>query len=211
MGCVRTEECMRTGQPLCLYANPLRLLFLFLFCAAFAVGGLFMVRDPAGVPCGAVGSWLCLVFFGFATVIVFLQLVRDGILRRPVLRIDEQGWYSRPTLFMGKRTAYWQDIAHVGLYRQFLGQHAIPRTTSYAYYLVVHAKDPGKAARVSLGPFATRFYPSLRGALIAVQLNPLFLRTTPNKVEKVLQQILSTYDFEIGLYGIQTGTTVQNL
>jgi hypothetical protein len=196
---------MRTSHPLRLYANPLRLFFLCLLCTAFTVIGVLIVRDPTGVPCGAVGAWLCLIFFGLCAAIIFLQLVRDGILRRPVLQIDEQGWSSRPTLFMRKRTAHWQDIAHVGLYRQFIGHGAS------TYWLVVHAKDPNKVVRVSFGPFAKRFYPSLRGAMMAVPLNQLFLRATPKKAEEVLRRLISTYEFEFTLYGIQASTRVQIL
>lgn len=196
---------MRAGQPMRLYANPVRLLFFFLFFAAFTVVGVLMVHDPTGVPCGAVGAWLCLIFFGLCAALMLLQLVRDGILRRPVLQIDEQGWSFRSTLFMGKWIAYWQDIAHVGLYRQVIGHGAS------TYWLVIQAKDPNKAARVSFGPFAKRLYPSLRGALMAVPLNQVFLRTTSKKAEEVYRRLVSTYEFEFSLYGIQTSTRVQML
>ena len=173
--------------------------------------GVWLVRDSGGEVLFSAAGWVFLVVFGCGTAIMLLQLVRDGVLRYPLLQIDDQGWSSRRTLFLGKRTANWQDIEHIGVYRQYAGQYNIVRTTSYLYYLVVQAKDPAKAARVSIYPSAMRFYPVLHEALMAVPLNSLFLHTTPDKVEEVLQQILDIYSVEIASYGIQASTEIESL
>jgi hypothetical protein len=202
---------MRTSHTLRLYANPLRVLFLGIVFGAFTMLGVWLVRDSGGEFLFAAAGWIFLVVFGCATAIMLLQLVRDGVWRRPLLQIDDQGWSSRPTLFIGKRTAHWQDIEHIGIYRQYAGQYTIVRTTNHLYYLVVHAKEPAKAARVSIDPFAMRFYPTLHEAMMLVPLNSLFLHTTPDKVEEVLQQILDIYAVEITSYGIQASTEIESL
>lgn len=202
---------MRTSHPLRLYANPLRLLFLGIVFGTFTGVGAWLVRDSGGEVLFLAAGWIFLVVFGCATAIMLLQLVRDGVVRRPLLQIDDRGWSSNSTLFLKKRAATWQDIKHIGIYRQYGGQYTIVRTTSFLYYLVVHAKDPTKTERVSLDPFALLSYPALHGALMAVPLNSLFLRTTPDKVEEVLKQIFDIYSVDIASYGIQASTEIKDL
>jgi len=202
---------MRTSHPLRLYANPVRLLLYLLVFGAVTLGGLWLVRTSGADPRFIVVGWIFIVFFGFGTAIFLVQFGLDVILRRPVLQIDEQGWSSRPSLLQGKRSANWQDIKDVGIYRQWAGQSRIFRSTRYAFYLVVHVRRPDNASRGWLEAFSIRLYPSLQEARMAVPLNSLFLQATPEKVGQLLTYILNTYAHEIHLYGIQASTEVQDL
>jgi hypothetical protein len=122
------------------------------------------------------------------------------------LAIDEQEWVTRTTLFVKKQAANWQDIDHVAIYRQQLGQ----RQTMY--YLVVHGADPSKVARRSrFSARMYRFYPALRESLMVVPLNNLFLRETPVKVERLLERIRTRYAYELQRYGIDVETEIHAL
>lgn len=193
------------------YGNPLKFLLLLLGSAIFVAIGLWILRAPtvSVSPFGVFGvfiAWVAIAFFGLGAVVFLIGCLHDVILRRAVLEIDEQRWSYSPPLFVRRQTANWQDIDHVAIYRQQLGQR---RTM---YYLVVHGVDPSKAAHTSR--FAAgmyNIYPALREALIGVPLNYLFVRTTPAKVEGVLERIRTRYAYELHLYGIRVDTAIRAL
>jgi hypothetical protein len=181
---------MRTGRPLRLYSYPRGVLIHLLPFGAFAVAvtvvGALMVRDPGEVFPFVVGAWMYLVVAGLVIVLSW---------RLPVLQIDAHGWSSR--LVLVKRTATWQEIRRVQVYRMGIEQgrkrrSTKRRSTRYVYNLFIYYKDAQKIP-------------------IVVPLSSLFLRPTPEKVEELLRRILRTYSLEIQLYGIQTSTEVQNL
>jgi energy-coupling factor transporter transmembrane protein EcfT len=199
---------MSEGNPLRFYGNPLKFLLLLLASALFVVIGFLMLHDPKAsarpfnvvIACAAIG------FFGLGVVVFLIGFLHDVVMRRAVLEIDEQGWSYSPPLFVIKQTANWQDIDHVAIYRQRLGQR---RTM---YYLVVHGVDPRKVARNSrIAARMYRIYPALRETLIAVPLNNLFVRTTPKKVERVLERIRTRYAYELQLYGIDVDAQIRAL
>lgn len=199
---------MREGQPLRFYANPVKFLLLLLGSSMFVAVGVWMLHDSTASASSSnvVIAWVAIAFFGLGVVVFLISIVHDIVLRRAVLEIDEQRWSYDPPLFVRKQTANWQDIDHVAIYRQRLGKR---RTM---YYLVVHGVDASKAARTSR--FAARMYsiyPALREALIAVPLNNLYVRTTPRKVEWVLESIHTRYAYELRLYGIQVDTEIHAL
>ncbi len=202
---------MITSHSLRLYANPIRLLLYLLVFGAITLGGVWLLRTSGGDPLLVVVGWIFIVFFGLGTAIFLAQFVRDVVLRRPILQIDEQGWSSRPSLVQGKRSASWQDIEDLGVYRQWAGQRGILRSTRYAYYLVVHGRRTEIASHGRLDALSIRFYPLLQESMMAVPLNTLFLRTTPEKVEQVLRYILHTYSHEIQVRRIQASTEVRDL
>ncbi|HEY1387065.1 MAG TPA: STM3941 family protein [Ktedonobacterales bacterium] len=191
---------MRVGQPLRLYANPVKLVLLLLASAIFVAIGLLMLHDPKA---SAFIAWAAIVFFGLGVVVFLIMVIRDVVLRRAVLQIDERGWSYRSGSPVGSRTVNWQDIAHVALYRQQMG----PGRTMY--YLVVHGRDLNKVTRAA--HFSARFYPSLQGSLMMLPLNYLFVRTTPKKVKGVLERIRTRYGYELQLYGIQVDAEIHAL
>lgn len=204
---------MQGGKPLRLYANPVKISLYLLGSAAFVAGGLWLLRHPTANanPLTAATAWFAIVFFSIGTAIFLLMFIRDVVLRRAILRIDEQGWNYRATLFLGKQAASWQDITHVGIYRQWMGESRFRRRATYMYWLIAHGTDLQKVARVTRDPFSARFYPALRGTLIAVPLNMLFIRVTPQKLDRMLERIRTEVDFELRLYGVQVNDIIRDL
>lgn len=201
---------MRTGYPLRFYANPVKLLLYLLIALGFTAGGLWMLQDPtmrANVVKTAV-AYVAVVFFGLGTVVLLIVFLVYVVVRRPVLQIDAQGWSYTAPLTMGGQTVNWQDIAHIGIYRQEM-QSRLSRVVMF--YLVAHAKDPNKLPRPRVRAFSARFYPSLWGAAIAVPLNTIFVRTTSAKAEQLLGRILTACPYEIQLYGVQVSNQIHDL
>lgn len=196
---------MSEGSPLRFYANPLKLLLLLLGSAIFVAIGLWMLHDSteSASSSNVVIAWATIVFFGLGVVVFLAMIIRDLVLRRAVLQIDEQGWSYQSGPFVGKRTINWQDIAHVGMYRQRMG----PGRTMY--YLVIHGRNPNKETRTAR--FSARFYPSLQGSLMTLPLNNLFVRTTPEKAGRLLERIRTRYAYELRLYGIQVDPAIRAL
>lgn len=205
---------MRVDHPLRLYANPLKLLLYWLGSAMFVAAGIWMLHTPSiseSLFYGVV-AWACIGFFGLGVVIFLIMIFRDVFFRLPVLEIDEQGWSCRTTLFVKKQTANWQDIDHVAIYRRWMRESAIRHKPRYMYYLVVHGVDPSKPAGVSrFSARLYRFYPALREALMVVPLNTVFVRTTPEKVERILTRIRAAYDFELRLYDIRVDSEIHQM
>ena len=205
---------MSEGQPLRFYAKPLKLVLLFIGSAIFVALGAWMLRTPgtSANPVNVVAAWAAIGFFGLCGVVFIIGILHDVVFRRAVLEIDAQGWSYSPPLFVKQQTANWRDIDHVAIYRQWARQSLIRRRPEYMYWLVVHGVDPGKAARTSR--FAARlyrFYPALRAALMVVPLNNLFVHTTQEKVERVLERIHARYDLELRLNQIQVDTQIYRL
>jgi hypothetical protein len=100
---------MHAGKPLCLYANPVKMSLSLLGSAAFVFGGLWLLRHPTTNTSAltVAAAWVAIVFFGIGTIVFLIMFIRDVIFRRPLLRIDEQGWTYRATLFLRKQTASW--------------------------------------------------------------------------------------------------------
>ena len=199
---------MREGQSLRFYANPLKLLLLLLGATMFVAVGIWMLRTPgiSAKPFNVFIAWAAIGFFGLGIAVFGIMAIQEMILRKPVLQVDEQGWIHRPTLFARKQTANWQNIEHVAMYRQRLGQ------ARSMYYLVIYGANPDKEARVSgLATRMYRFYPALAGALMVVPLNNLFVRATPAKVGRLLERIGTTYAHELRQYGIQADAEMQPL
>jgi hypothetical protein len=168
---------MSAGHPLRLYANPVKISLYLLGSAVFVIGGLLILRHPT-VSTSALtiaAAWVAIVFFGVGTAISLLMFIRDVIFRRALLRIDEQGWTYRATLFLRKQTASWRNIEHIGIYRQWIGESRFRHRARYMYWLIAHGTDLQKVARVTRDPLSARFYATLREALIAVPLNTLFV------------------------------------
>ena len=205
---------MSEGQPLRFYANPVKYLLLLLTSAAFVIGGVWILHDPkmSASPFNVIMAWLVIGLFGLGILFFLIIFIRDAIFRLPVLHIDEQEWSTRTTLFVKKQTAKWQDIDHVAVYRQWRSQSAIRHRPEYMYWLVVHGVDPGKAARNSrFSARMYRLYPSLRESLMVVPLNNLFVRTTQEKVVRVIERIRARYDVELRLNQIQFDRQIHRL
>lgn len=196
---------MSEGNPLRFYANPVKLVLLLLGSAIFVAIGFWMLHDPAvsAKPVNVFIGWAAVVFFGLGVVVFLIMTIRDVVLRRAALQIDEQGWSFLSGPFVGTKTVNWQDIAQVAIYRQRLG----PGRTMY--YVVIHGRNPNKVTRAAR--FSARFYPSLQGSLMTLPLNNLFVRTTPAKVERLLERIRTRYAYELRLYGIQVDTALRAL
>ncbi|HET8905396.1 MAG TPA: STM3941 family protein [Ktedonobacterales bacterium] len=204
---------MHGGKPLRLYANPVKISLYLLGSAAFVVAGLWLLRHPTANTSALTiaAAWVAIVFFGIGTAIFLLMFIRDVVLRRAILRIDEQGWTYRATLVLRKQTASWQDIEHIGIYRQWMGESRFRRRARYMYWLIAHGTDLQKVARVIRDPFSARLYPALRGSLIAVPLNMLFFRVSPQKLNRMLARIRTEVAFELRLYGVQVDDTIRDL
>ena len=196
---------MRDGQPLRFYASPGKVLLLVLGSAAFVAIGVWMLRTPgiSAKPFNVFIAWAAIVFFGFGAIVFLITAIQEVLLRRPVLQVDQQGWFFRPALFARKQAANWRNIERVALCRQQLGQ------ARSMYYLIIHGANSDKGTLRTR--FATRFYPAMAGALMVVPLNSLFVRTTPKKVERILERICATYAHELRSYGIQVDAEVQPL
>jgi hypothetical protein len=196
---------MSEGHPLRFYANPIKLLLLLLASLIFVVIGLLMLHDPkaSARPSNVAIAWAAIVFFGLGAGVFLVMNFRNLIVRRAVLQIDEQGWSYLSGPFVSTRTVNWQDIAHIALYRQRMGRGGT------MYYLVLHGKSPNKVTRAAR--FSARFYPSLQGSLMTLPLNNVFVRTTPKKVERLLERIRTRYAYELHLYGVQVDAQIDAL
>jgi hypothetical protein len=204
------EERMRTSQPIRLYVHPLR---LALFAAGWGIPtvfGVWVIHNSGGeVLLLAIGTIL-VVPCGCLTTLVLLELLVGSILRYPQLQIDARGWSTPARLFSEKRSAAWPDIQCIGMYQLDAGDHG-RFAIRYWYYLVIHPKDPANAAQRTNYPLTIWHCPALQGAMMLVGLNPVFWRTTPEKIEDTLQQALNAYAGEIAEYGIQMSTEIQDL
>lgn len=214
----RNGGCMRASQPLRFYANPVKLLLLLLVSTMFVAAGFWILREPAisAKPSTTLVAWLAIGFFGLGVIVFLIQILHDVVFRQPALQIDGLGWTYHPPLWAKKQTAYWQDIDHVAIYYQWMRESQIRHKPQYTYYLVVHGIEPRIPAHVSRFSRVAmrlyyRHYPELEDALMAAPLNNLFVRTTPEKVERVLERISTTYDVELRLYDILVDTEIRPL
>jgi hypothetical protein len=206
---------MRIGQPFCLYANPVRPLLLMLGALGFTVAGVWMLRDAhaSANPFNVVGAWVAIVLFGGLGIPVFLLMIgRDVILRRPILRIDQQRWWYRRNLALfgdWSDSVDWHDIDYIGVCREpgWQSQRGTRRNRKYRYYLVAHAKDdpmdPDTAAQKS--------YNSTLGDGVAVPLDFVFLHTTPKKAQGILQRIVAQYSLEMQLHGVEVDNELHDV
>jgi hypothetical protein len=198
---------MKESDLLRFYANPMKLLLLILGSGMFVAIGVWMLRTPGVTDhsSNVVRAWLVIGVFGPGVIVFLILILRDVIFRQPVLQIDGQGWSCRTRFFVKQQTIHWQDIERVGMYCQDLGQRR------KMFYLVIHGNNPNSVAHVTTPRFVTRFYPVLQGALLTLPLNNLFVRATPQKVERVLERICTRYAYELQLYRIDVDTTMQAL
>lgn len=92
-----------------------------------------------------------------------------------------------------------------------MGESRFRRRARYTYWLIAHGTDLEKVARVARDPFSARLYPALRGSLIAVPLNTLFFRVSPQKLNRMLARIRTELDFELRLHRVQVDDTIRDL
>ncbi|MGO8950679.1 MAG: STM3941 family protein [Ktedonobacterales bacterium] len=193
---------MSVGGPLRLYFNTVKLLLYLLITGVFTLAGFWLQQNSEADPLFVLAGWVFLIFFGLATAAVLFMIVRNVIFRLPLLQIDEKGWTSR-NLLLQKRAASWPDIERIGIYRQWMGQPGLFRLgTTHTYYLVAYGKDRRKMTRDAFWTTAERFHRSLHEASIAIPVNSVFLRTTPERVERLLEHVRTTYAHDLQLNGI---------
>jgi hypothetical protein len=187
-----------------LYANPIKIILLFVASLAFVVVGWFMLQDPAvrANVTKLAAAYAAVGFFGLGAVVFLIALVRNSILRRPVLQIDAQGWTYRSPLGVRAKHVLWSDLNGVAVFQQQV------RTTR-TYYLALNGRYPDKLPRSPLRALQTNMYPAVSQAALLVPLNTAYVRTTPAKAEHLLRQIRARFASEFHRHGIVVADTIQ--
>jgi hypothetical protein len=115
--------------PLTLRPKKTKMLLLFLLCAVFTAGGIWMVLD------GEKMGWFCGGFFALGLPVFLLQLHP----RCSFLIVTDEG-LEISALFR-KSTIRWEDIAEFGVYR--LTHHGLPVNAQVGFnYAADYQKSP---------------------------------------------------------------------
>ncbi len=196
---------MLTNQPLRLYANPVKPFLFLLGSLVFTLLGFLMLQDPKvqANPSKAVWAYVAIVLFGLGSLVFVVMIVRNVILRQPVLQIDAQGWRFTPSLSGKEQAVTWDNIGAIALY-----QRTLPRGGT-VYQLVVYARDPHRLPHPRASAFTARVSPALAGAAMTIPVNAFFLRSTFAKSKQLLERIASSSAYEIQYYGVQVVRDMQ--
>jgi hypothetical protein len=199
-----------------LYANKLKLIYLFVILLAGVVVGVlplwvaFSRADIVGVIIRSV-IWYAILLALAAdlcapVVVIFLiMLLRRVVLRQPVLQVDVLGWIYRHELGFVTRRIDWSEIGGIAIYRQQLPSNR------RNYYLVVDAKHPDMVPSSRARSLIVALYPSMSRAVLRVPLNAAFVRVTPAKAEGLLRDIRARFAGEIRGYGIAVADEIQEM
>lgn len=191
-----------------LYANPLKLILYLVACLGFVAAGVFILYAASSQGGAAIGVYVIaavdLAFFGLGVVVFVIMLVRNLMFRRPVLTIDAHGWRYAQELGVRAQTVSWPEIASVAIFKQ-----QINRTRMY--HLVLEARNPAQLPASRVRSLTTRMYPTMAESLLIVPLNDVFVRATPAKLERLLQDIHTRFASELNGYGITVADTIQEM
>lgn len=189
---------MRTGYPLRFYASPVKLLMLMAIGLVFAGAGYWLKFHHGSRWSGydVFMDYAVLVFGALCIIVFLLVFLYSVVLRHPVLEINAMGWQGRSFFFAKAQVVSWQDMRDVVVLRQPLSYG------NRAYYLVVNVKDPSRLSHGRMRAFSARIYRSLASAGMVIQINLMFARATPAKIDELLKRIAETCGYELHLYGV---------
>lgn len=199
---------MGEGYPLRLYANPVKLLLLLVFTTGLAGLCYWLLKHPQPgrwFPFDTFMAIACIALFGTGGVVLLLASVIWIIFRRPLLAIDGQGLLAQSSPFGGGQAVNWPDISDIVVVRQRYS-HSVTQ-----YHLLARVKDPAGLPHPRWRAFNARFYPQMANAGAFVTLNFVFLRTTPTKIDRLLERFAETCAHEIKFYGIGLHREIHDL
>jgi hypothetical protein len=194
-----------------LYSNPFKQSLYLLGTLGFVAIGVVLLRSAKFSTGGLsavivlVMACLCIGFFGLGSVVFLYSMARDLLVRRPVLRVDAQGWTYNPALGLHSQQIPWQDVGRVALYQQRL-------TSSRMLYLVLEARHPDDLPPPSrMHAMTASLYPSMALAVMTVPLNTVFIRASHAKAERLLHSVQAEFSSELHSYGIAVADTIQDM
>jgi hypothetical protein len=192
-----------------LYRNPFKQLLYLLAGLGFVAVGVLMLSDPT-VRADASRSgiaYLTVGFFGLGVVVSLYSLARDLVVRRPLLQVDAHGWTYDPPLGRNGGQVSWEDIGRVVLFCQHLASRF---RTNRRYFFILEARHPDQLRQSRVRAFTHRLFPAFSQSLMGFSVNDAFMRTTPEKVERLLQHIQAEFSEEFHRYGIEVADTIEN-
>ncbi len=183
------------------YASIPKLLLLLI-----VTGGLAPIGWSARTTSfNAIIAWILIVAGCGFGALVGLGLFGAIVLRRPPLRVNEEGFISTPSFTPWRRTFIpWADVARVGIQTE---RHSTGIGLRYAfYYFAVYERDD--LDKLDSGQFEDEIRRSsgdkdpllFAYAPINVQLNMLFLRASRRRRAQMLERIKTTFAPEIIRY-----------
>ncbi|HEX9037416.1 MAG TPA: hypothetical protein VF808_10545 [Ktedonobacterales bacterium] len=133
----RKPKRSATAYPLRFYAEPRKLIMLFLVMVAVYAGCALALRisDPTPSAIQRAAIILLMVFTGFGAIAYLILIALFVIGRRPLLEIDSQGWIYRNPFTLSAHLITWDNIASVSLatYKPYRG---LPQR-----YILIQARD----------------------------------------------------------------------
>lgn len=202
---VRPEQAVSfAANPLRLYANPVKqAVLLAIFCSV----GLFALdmwnearfdREPWAYLLAVVYAVPC----ASLTLALGIRFLVHGVLRRPVLVIDAEGWHGRRGLLRRPFTVPWEGVQRVSMvYVRSMPRRSGQRGT---LYLLVALGDRRTWESASLMKrIVCRFYPQLRMAAVCIVLNETHLFTTWNSVWSLLRNLRHRCNADIRLRDVR--------
>lgn len=194
---------MTSQRELCYYASIPKLLLLLI-----VTGGLAPIGWSARTTSfNAIIAWILILagcsFGAPVGVAIFVTIV----LRRPTLRVNEEGFISTSPFTPWRRTFLpWADVTRVGIRTE---RHSTGIGLRYAfYYFTVYERDDldtldGDASEGEMERFSGDEDSLLFAyAPINVQLNMLFLRASRRQRARMLERVQQTFMPEIIQYRV---------
>jgi hypothetical protein len=193
-----------------LYRNPFKQLLYLLVSLGFVAVGVWMFSDPkvrADTP-RTVIAYLTVGFFGLGVVVFLFSLARALLVRRPLLQVDAHGWTYDPPLGRNGGHVPWEDIGRVVLFCQHMPSRF---RSDRRYFFVLEARHPDQVRHSRVRAFTNRLLPVFSQSLMGFSVNDAFMRTTPEKVERLLQRIQAEFSDEFHRYGIEVIDAIENM
>ena len=187
-----------------LYSNPFKQSLYLLGALAFVAAGVLILHDPTSDAGTVIMGYIAVGFFGLCGAVFLFSMARDLLTRHPLLQVNTQGWSYISSLGVNPQHVSWEDIGRIALYRQRLSRNKM-------FYLVLEARHPEAQPPSRLREMAASLYPSMSLVVMSIPLNTAFIRTTPAKVERLLQRIQTEFPGELHSYGIVVDDAIHDM
>jgi hypothetical protein len=104
------------AYPLRFYAQPLKVIALFLMMAGVCALAVWLALSPNVPPGGKPAAFFSIPLFGYGAIAYLTLVVQRVIMGRPLLEIDARGWAYAMPFTLGERSLPWDNIASIALF-----------------------------------------------------------------------------------------------